>query len=398
MFHIIGGAGLLLGTLLQPLAIVHKINLNGVQFGLHYFLLFIFLSSGVVPLLNRIYLFVETRVLLLCVLPFLGLLICTINLVPVGFFLPLVFGLSMCFFSMIYGLTLQKEKFAQFGEVVLKCGIMICVLGWLLYIANIPLFDSEVTGSSYYFMNSGGKYRAMSVFLNPNSFAYFLVFMFCILLSFNQMSLTYRIAVGSLLIYLLFASGSRSAMAATMFVWLISIISRKRSNIRIALVCGLVVALLLALVSVLSNLTAFINMDVRAEKWLSGLEIYSFNARTLMFGVPTGIDLNNGKESFSDNFYLLVLFRTGIVGFIFFSLLCSFLLFLAIRQIFASVAPLEKAMSLFILGAMILMFFSNFLLFTPINMLFGISVGVLTAGYTCRRSICGIAQFGNSAK
>lgn len=382
--HVIGWLALSIGMLLQPTALVYKASVLGEEFSISYFFYAIFFFLGFLGGIRKFRFLLRGNLVSLCYLALI-LLVAYSLVFRSGDNATVLLALLFTALSILYGLGLFWSVDAGFSKLILSTGFFLCFIGLILFEYNLPLFDPVVTGSALYFMDENGVYRAMGVFMNPNNFGYFLVFMGCILLSFKKIRPIYRLVACVLLIYLILATGSRSSVAAGVFVCVIHVLSscfRKKSGLLLKVILMTTVVFMMF---VLFNLDNFLDFDVRARKWIVGWEIFTGSIDYIILGVPGSIDLKIFDDSFSDNLFLLFLFRLGLIGFTLFLVFYFSTIAMAINSLKNNPGFIERAMALYVISTLILMFISNFLVFVPANILFGISVGVLMVCHVLRK-------------
>lgn len=376
LLHLVGGLLLVVGTILQPTVLFYKIGLNGTEFGISYIFFAAFFLVSIFFLLKNCAWVLKTKPVSILILL---LLYATFLSSRVGG--GAIIGLSFVLLSVFYATSLNYRGQTIFEKLIFLLGVIVCVIGWWLYKNNVPLFDPLATGSDLYFMTEDDIYRAMSVFMNPNSFGYFLVFLFCIALTIERPNIFFFLLGLIIFGYMLIATGSRSSQAAVVLACLMRamfLLKPRLRNISVRFLLGIVVV---GLFAILISLSALSEIDVRAERWISGWEVYRRNIEWIVFGVPNEIDLGYRDITFSDNFFLLLLYRAGIFGFFLFLVFYFTVIRMALRVVCGNVSPLERGSALFLLASLIPMFFSNFLLFVPINAFWGIALGLTIRGY-----------------
>jgi O-antigen ligase len=276
------------------------------------------------------------------------------------------------------GMLMPEVYHARFCRLMSWLGVVTAVLGLVLYAINIPLIDLEAAGSDQYFVDGFGHYRASSVFLNPNSFGYFLLFYFCVRMFGNRPPGRF-ISVGFLCVLSAFLlSGSRSALVAFAFLFVMRVVIAMAPQNRFPLMLGINTALLavLALLIVLSD--KFIGQDIRFEKWSFSLELFLQQAQRIYFGMPEYIPLEKLGVFFSDNMFLTFLFKFGIVGFLVFAVYYLVIVYRAVSALVQE-SPALRPFAAYVLASSVLFFYSTFLSFYPMVLMHGVAVGVLLA-------------------
>lgn len=257
--------------------------------------------------------------------------------------------------------------------------VALALVGIGLYHLNLPLFDFEEMASDMYFMNDNGFYRASSVFLNPNSFAYFLVFYLC-LAARRPRPHGWGTLIGcAIAVVAMWLSDSRSAtLSCTVIV--LALCLRRIRPVYARLVYHAFNGTLLTLFAVLlmfaGSLYAF---DIRFEKWHMALGMWSSQLEYWLLGIPNAVPIERNGITFSDNMFLELLFRLGLFGFLYF--LCFYLVMLgrsvAILCGDSIEAKAAAPYALFILASSIPMFYSNYFYFYPVVVLHGLAAGIV---------------------
>lgn len=229
----------------------------------------------------------------------------------------------------------ERVNWKRWGAWFECSGILAVVLGILLYHLNIPLYSKEYVGSDQYYA-IGDKYRAMSTFVNPNAFAYFIL-MFYLFLLFRRGK--YFILKLILLIYALYLTYSRSALAIflilvcfeilILFVRYIRGLSiTKDKQVKYMLVGSIAVILLVMAGLLYYNyiLNGFLRVadivnNPRWEKWGVAIEYLLSSPMSFIFGNDLGVAIQSGDVSFSDNQFLYISVFYGMFGFLILSFL-----------------------------------------------------------------------------
>lgn len=359
-----------------PLALLNKIHLGAVEFSVSYLFLFGILFSVVAHSATHIRRDFGGRFSLSCAMS-VGLLLTVV-------FFAIVNGIDAklltCFFLWtfftLFGISLSDTLLAKFGKMIHRVAFVVVVIGLVFYYINIPLIDLEAIGSDLYFTNDDGHYRAASVFMNPNSFGYYLVFYFCTMFFRKTAWTASGMIVFALALAALQFSGSRSALLAFALLLLIVAFQRIRPVERFYAYGAMNVAMVVCFALILLFASQIVSYDVRFEKWDMALEIFSQRWQFVICGMPPEITLENLGLVFSDNMFLAILFRLGIFGFAFFLSFYIYLIYSSMR-ILAADHSAPKPYAAFLIVSSILMFYSNFLFFFPIVMLHGIAAGVV---------------------
>jgi O-antigen ligase len=264
----------------------------------------------------------------------------------------------------------------RFARLMCWLGTVSAILGIVLYSINIPLIDLEAAGSDQYFVDSFGHYRASSIFLNPNSFAYFLMFYVCFsLFGKHEASKRRWLAVVCVVVAFLL-SGSRSALAAVGFLLILRMIMSFAPRFRFPLLMVGSVSLLAVLVALIAMADLFVGKDIRFEKWSFSLDIFFKQMQRVYLGMPEDIPLEKLGLHFSDNMFLTILFKLGAVGAAIFATYYLFIMFRAIFSL-AYGSRTMRPFAAYLLGSTVLFFYSNFLYFYPMVLIHGVAAGLL---------------------
>lgn len=266
---------------------------------------------------------------------------------------------------------------------LLSLSMILSLIGIILFYAKIPLIDFSIAGNDQYFsIGHEGYFRAMSLFTNPNAFGYYLIFSIPVLISLRKsIGKLYFYFNLLLFIFALLLTTSRSSIAS--IVMLIPIYAilyfAKNYQIRKIFLNTVFLFLLLCFIIILLNLQNLEWLDVRFIKWQSVFNFYDMNLEYIFTGSPFGTDLIYMDQYFSDNMYLDIFIKNGLIGLLCFFLALWFIMTKAIHILVKSkkYRNYEVACSYFMLLTLIPLFFSNFLIFFPISVLFGIASGVV---------------------
>jgi hypothetical protein len=276
---------------------------------------------------------------------------------------------------------MQRYFNKQFNLIV----YFLTIIGLVLYYFNIPLFDFESTGSELYFTNSYGYYRLSSIILNPNSFAYILLLYFAFFLYSKKSFIGYVMMFLTLVAFLL--TESRSALLGLILMLIIynyQYIKQKIVLFRFSII-GLLFLFIILLV--FSSESVLINYDIRFTKFSIALDYIFSSFEYFLLGVPASVSVENNGISFSDNMFLYLIIKMGFLPFLLFTYGYFYSIFKASRILFRENNPNIKPYALFLISSIITMFFSDLLLFSPVYILVGLSIGVLEKGVRFEKSI-----------
>jgi len=366
-----------MSVLTLPLALVQKVSIGSVEFSASYLFMGAILAWTPLRALfhlpkniwKRLPASTLTPVIMVGLVAFFGVF----NGFDVRFLQSIVLWVLFTFLGMQMNDDALVERFAR-----LMCwlGAVSAILGVVLYLINIPLIDLEAAGSEQYFVDSFGHYRASSIFLNPNSFAYFLMFYLCVSL-FGEHETSKRSWFATACVIVAFLlSGSRSALAALGFLVLLRLIMSFAPRFRFPLLMVGNVALIAVLVGLISMADLFIGKDIRFEKWSFSLDIFFKQVQRVYLGIPEDIPLEKLGLHFSDNMFLTILFKLGGVGASVFATYYLFIMFRAIVTL-AYGSRTMRPFTAYLLGSTVLFFYSNFLYFYPMVLIHGVTTGLL---------------------
>jgi hypothetical protein len=360
----------------MPLAIVQKISIGGAEFSASYLFMasviaWVFLRSllhlpklglGVIPATG--------------VAPLILIAIMVVYGVFNGFDSRFVMAILLWAVFIYLGMLLPHIYLKRYSRLMTWLAVATAILGIVLYAVNIPLIDLESAGSDQYFVDSWGHYRASSLFLNPNSFGYFLLYYICVRLFGTNGSEKLSILGFLSVMAALVLSGSRSAWATCVFIITLRIIISLAPRLRTPLLFGVNIVLLTLLAILIALSDLFVAQDIRFEKWGFSLDIFSKSAEQIFTGIPEHIPLEKLGIYFSDNMFLTFLFKFGVVGFLVFA---AFYIVIVYRSIVVLVqgAPELRPFAAYLLGASVMFFYSNFLYFYPMVLMHGVAAGVL---------------------
>ncbi|KAB0327128.1 hypothetical protein LSO07_27425 [Janthinobacterium sp. PLB04] len=361
----------------MPMALLDKFTIAGSEFSASYIFVFCmivtFLFFALLSVRRNFPVEIDKNILCVTALAFNFLFFSLLNEPDGGFFL----GVSFWIVSIFIGLNMDISGRAKFVKIVFFLAWILSIVGLVLYFLNLPLLDLKTAGRELYFLNSNGYYRASSVFLNPNSFAYFLVFYFCIF------SVSKKYGVKNCFIFLIvffafYFSESRSAMLSLFLILLFSIFLKAKPVNLSRKLYAINVFILLVLLFLLLLSGDLFSYDIRFEKWHMALDIFFGNYEYLLKGIPFSVPLYSQGITFSDNMFLYILFRLGFFGFFGFFIFYIFVVkksctILAYESTHSQSAPY----AMYFLVSSVSMFYSNFLLFYPIMILHGIAIGIV---------------------
>jgi O-antigen ligase len=266
---------------------------------------------------------------------------------------------------------------------LLSLSMVLSLIGVILFYAKLPLIDFSIAGNDQYFsIGHEGYFRAMSLFTNPNAFGYYLIFSIPVLISLRKNIGTLYFYFNLLLfLFALLLTTSRSSIASIVMLIPIYIILyfTNSCHIRKVFLNTVFFFLLFCFFLILLFLPNLEETNVRFIKWQSVFNFYYVNWEYIFTGAPFGINLFYMGESFSDNMFLYIFIKNGLIGLLFFLLALWFVMIKAIRVLIKSkkYRNYEIGCSYFMVLTLIPLFFSNFMLFFPISVLFGIASGVV---------------------
>lgn len=371
---------LALSILTLPLVLLLKVSVGPSQFSISYLFICAVLGWTALAAVHRIGAHQRSTLGGAAVLPaaffFMVVLYTVVNGVDAAFLMNMLFWTGASYL----GLLMDAELAAKLAKQIRAITLFAAVLGIVLYIVNFPLLDIESLASDMYFVNDWGHYRAASIFLNPNSFAYFLVFAFCIYLFGPDRLSTGQFLILACALVAFFLTGSRSGFIALAMLVCFWAVRWVRPGPRFILYSAINLALLSLLMILVILSEYLIDFDVRFEKWAFSVELFVKSQEFLLTGMPVDVQLENLGMFFSDNMFLTFLFRMGVFGFLFFGLYYLHILWRAMQCLIWG-EPTARPFAAFLMVCSILLFYSNFLYFYPLVLLHGIAVGqVLRAG------------------
>lgn len=353
--------------LLYPLSIFYKFLGYSISYIFILFILFISLIRLIIYI-KSLSLFYILGIYLLYLL--------VNNIINIKFLFFMFMFILFIVIGFNYKRFFVKKKFIK---SFIKFSVIISIIGIVLFFLKIPLFDFKVAGSSKYFMLSNGYYRAMSIFLNPNSFAYFIIFSISLLLFYGKYLFSKKMYLIYLIIYLfsLYISYSRSAIFSMSLIFVIYFIYKLKipKNLKLIFYIFILVFLFNIFCFLIINRELFFNVDIRFLKIDIALDFIKNNFYNFIFGYPYNVSINKNGISFSDNMFLYFFLRGGVILFIIFNYIYIIALLKSIKFIVLKKTEIGYAVYLF--STLPLMFFSNFLLFFPNIILFSISIGII---------------------
>lgn len=369
----------------MPLTLLFKINFIGIEFSVSYIFLVLFISISILSYLFMIRFelsFFRKRVFLSF---FISFFLFSLNSLYQGldikYFIFIFTFIVSIVIGYLYSELIQKYFQKQFNNIV----YILVLIGLILYYFNIPVFDFETTGSELYFTNSSGYYRLSSILLNPNSFAYLLLLYFAFFL-YSKKNIVNSIFFVIVLISFVLTE-SRSALIGLVVIFTIynyQYIKQKMLLFRISIV---IILLAFTLLLVFTSHSLLVDYDIRFLKFSIALEYIFSSLEYFLFGVPFGISIENNGISFSDNMFLYLILKMGFLPFVLLMYGYFYSIFKASHILFITNDLRLKPYALFLIGTLLPMFFSNLLLFSPIHVLIGLSIGVLEKGVRFEKSI-----------
>lgn len=368
-----------------PLSLLFKVNILDIKFSISYIflVLFIFVSISSYFFIMRIDFSIFEKSFFLSII-FSFLIFCIYSLyhgIEIKLFTLLITFLASIMIGFLYSEQIQCYFQREFKNIT----YFLVFIGLVLYYFNIPLFDFEVAGSKLYFTNSFGHYRLSSILLNPNSFAYFLLLYFTMYLYSKKNFIANIMMLFVLLAFIL--TESRSALAGLLLILIIFSYRYFKQGISLfkLSIFGLLFGFILLLVFTNDNI--LLNYDVRFSKYYVALQYIFKSWEYFLLGVPHSIEIEKDGISFSDNMFLYLMLKMGFIPFVLFIYGYFHSIFKAAKILFEPNSILLKPYALFLLATLFPMFFSNLLLFFPVYILIGLSMGVIEKGVKVEKSI-----------
>lgn len=359
-------------TLFMPSALFTKINMGSTSFGFHYVGLVLFL---IFMTCKARAIFTKVHMLSLSTILFYLLFCVTFNheldLKYVISYLTYSYCFSIGHFNAKNGFIQQDSRTIYMARVLL---LVTCIVGLLFYFLNIPMFDLEYAGSTNVFLMENGKYRAASLFLNPNGFAYFILpFIISILVNLKERRKYFDVFIFILAITSVWSSDSRSTLIAFLLV-VILLVSRSilgKKSIYVFILLGL--GAFIALWGMWADIQEY---DIRYAKYSLAFDYALLYVQNLFVGFPSNEFVSDTEITFSDNLFIYMIVKQGIIGStIFFSTLAISVI--KAFRIFNSTTKNITALScsLFTIVLPIVFLLSDTINFYPVNMLIGYALG-----------------------
>lgn len=359
-----------------PLALIQKISVGSVDFSASYLFIATVLGWILLRALLRMPKGGHRGPAAIVAAPACFILLAAFYLVINGFDASLMTAVLFWGMFTYLGMQFDKVYMQRFNRMMSRLAVQTSVIGLVLYALNIPLIDLKMSGSDQYFVDGWGHYRASSVFLNPNSFGYFLVFYIAVRLFGARQTARLDWLSSLCVLVALFLSGSRSALVALGFLVMLRVMLTLRPRVRSSLLVVsniLLMTTLLVLVMLASN---FVGKDIRFEKWAFSLEIFTKQLEYVFIGLPENRPLEYLGLHFSDNMFLTLLFKFGAVGFAIFVAYYLLILYCAICHLTKGNVETHP-FAAYVLATTVLFFYSNFLSFYPMVLMHGVAAGVL---------------------
>lgn len=294
-----------------------------------------------------------------------------------------------------YNFRYKKVNFKKWISYLNISGMFAIILGIILYQLNIPLYSKDYVGTDQYYL-IGDMYRAMGTFVNPNAFAYFILFYFIFMIR-NKGKL-YSIQL-IILFYALFITYSRSALAIFLMIIFIDyflshyvkgdLFKLKRTKILNYLMvysCVAAVTIIGSLMFYDYIINSFLRVsdianNPRWEKWAVSFDFIFTNIGTLLIGNKLDTVVQSGSISFSDNQYLYFAIYYGVLGVSILAILFGKSILECLTGIIQSknkIINLVNVMKIEVLILYSLMaFISNISLIFPITFYIPIAMGLL---------------------
>lgn len=372
-------AALALSILSLPLVLVQKVAVGGATFSVSYLFIAGLFGWAVLAGLVRLRPELNAPFSPAALLPWVYLGSAVLGAAIHGPDPAFVMSAGLWVGAILVGALLDAALCARMLRLLSLIGQFAALLGIVLYVFNIPLLDLDALASDMYFVNEWGHYRASSIFLNPNSFAYFLLLVFCAyLFGGERHGWRQRLLVGACGVAF-FLSGSRSGFLALIFLLALAAGRALPARPRFMLFSAGKLGLLAGLVVLLALSEYFSALDVRYEKWAFSLEIFFKSPEFWLLGIPPSVPIAQLGLSFSDNMFLMILFRLGIPGFLVFLAYYLWIVWTSLQRIVWG-SDQQRVFAAFLLVSTVLMFYSNLLYFYPLVLIHGIAVAQV-----CRR-------------
>ncbi len=361
-----------------PTVLIYKITVSGQEFSISYLILLMFLTFPIYSYIFKLQIleiFFKKNIFILLFLIIYSILLAIYKGVDINFMKFMLFFFFSCLIGYKYYYIFTSFKFVN---LFIKLSIILSLFGIVLYYLKLPLFDFKTAGTDLYFMNSDGYYRAMSIFLNPNSFGYFLVFSISLLLMHKKFISKFTYYTYSLIMFFaMYLTYSRSATLSLLLILLIYFIRhifKKQTSIFIIIM--MLTSLVVMSIVLLINLQFFYFYNVRFEKWNVAFTFLN-NLEYFLIGTPIDMKIIKNSISFSDNMFIYLILKEGFL----FLLLFLFLFYkITIKsiKIFLRENSYFSGYAIYIISLFIPMMFSNYLLFYPSSILTAISIGIIS--------------------
>jgi hypothetical protein len=369
---------LIIFILALPTTLLFKVNIGSQEFSISYLVLLAFLIFTIYYYIMKLQIFsviLKKDILILVILVAYSLVLSLYKGLDIDFLKFIIFFFFAYLTGYKYNYIFTSFKFIN---LFIKFAIMISLIGILLYHLKIPIFDFKAAGSEFYFMNSDGYYRAMSIFMNPNSFGYFLLFSISLLLVHKKYisSISYIVYI-SILFYAMYLTSSRSAELSLLFILFIYFISQKL-NKRLAYIIIIFTSTFLVTISILLlfNLEYFYFYDVRFEKWNVAFSFLN-NLEYFLIGVPIVVHVIKNGISFSDNMFIYLIIEQGFL-FLFLFIYLYYRINIKSIRMTLNKDNYNTSYSIYLISIFIPMMLSNYLLLYPSIILTGISMGIIS--------------------
>ncbi|WP_256988834.1 glycosyltransferase [Bacillus sp. EB106-08-02-XG196] len=223
------------------------------------------------------------------------------------------------------GINLNFKNSKKYLRIFEKVGFISVFIGIILYHLNIPLYSFEYVGTDRYFL-MGEKYRAMGTFVNPNAFAYFMVFLYIVTRFKNNSDFLFiKVLV---LGYGIFITYSRSALLIYLLVLLVdAAYSLYRENkLKYVIKKFAVPVILIVAAFIIINYNRIANQILRVpdlinnprwEKWEVAWSFIFKDLKTFLIGNDLAVPISMNGITFSDNQFLYFALYYGLIGFVF---------------------------------------------------------------------------------
>lgn len=362
-------------VLSTPASIIYKLNISGFELSISYFFLallfFLSLFSLAFSSARRhmrgssdLIVFLSFALLI----PFAFHNLNGLDLKFVAFYCAFVF-------SIVVGASLSDVLTAELRATVYWLVYISVAIGLGFYYLNIPMFDLEVAGGINYFTNEDGRYRLTSVLLNPNAYAYFLLVYFSFFAISSNSIINILMAVIVFIAFLL--TESRSAMLSLVVIVSLRLLLKVRyRKYFFAIYVTIVVILMFVLIS-MSWSSVLTSLNIRFEKYQIALDYIFLTPLYFWAGVPADVSVQRSGVYFSDNMFLLIFLELGFLGFLLFVFVYLKSLYRACSILANRQFGIVRYHAIFLLSSPPVMFFSDYLMFFPLFLFLGLSIGVV---------------------